>query len=128
MNSYLEFDLSPEGTSDRTFLVSDNKANNNDALGPEKRKRRREVNSNEPRIDPPETTLKMKRYLNDLPANAFTNGRYGILRDEKVAEMAERARTIEDEERVRQELLKAYGIDSSAIAPRDFGRMPTISS
>jgi hypothetical protein len=106
MNSYLEFDLSPGPVSDRTFLISGDKANSRDALGPEKRKREREVSSNEPRIDPPETMLKMKKYLNNLPTNVFTNGRYGILRDEKVAEMAQRAHAIEDEERVRQELLK----------------------
>ncbi len=108
MNSYLEFTMSPRSETDRTFLVSGKKANTRDALRPERKKRERTVNTNEPRVDPPETTLKMKEYLNNIPSNIFTNGRYGIFGGDAFEKLAEKAREIPDEERRRLELRKIY--------------------
>lgn len=108
MNEYLEFTMSPESEMDRTFLISGGKANTRDALRPERDKRERTVNTNEPRIDPPATTLKMKEYLNGLSKQHVFTDRYGVFGGDAFEELAQKAHEIDDEERRRMELRKIY--------------------
>ncbi|MFB6271891.1 MAG: hypothetical protein ABEL51_03250 [Salinibacter sp.] len=106
-----EFMLSPEEQPDRKFMLSGNKANSRRALGPERKKRRRLVDNNEPVVDAPETALMMKNYLNELdPVNVFSHGQHGVFADGKLDGMAEVVEQIPDEQRRIQELRKLFGL------------------
>lgn len=108
MHNYLEFTMSPAEETDRTFLISGDAANSRDALRPERDKRERIVNSYEPRIDPPDTTLMMKDYLNNLSKRPVFTAQYGLFGGGGFETMIETAKEVPDEQRRRQELRNLY--------------------
>lgn len=95
-----EAKLSP-GKGEQWFISGKETRADGDDIARERDKRFERAEAQDPIIDPPETTRRMQAYLNGLRQQRFSNGAYGVFKEDKMENARQAARTVGAREKGR---------------------------